>query len=631
MATTRTGAHFAEPEPEAKPKVRKSPLDKLPSLLVNALCIWAASWLTFFAMEFPCNWHPYDIWYFHGLIGRIIIAAAMAAMYFLLQRRRLGPALIAVGCFVIGMFQHYTTMHRGTAITPVDIWAIPTAAAVAGTYNYTPDGWCIIGFCCLIAAIIVIWLMRKRKSRGNVLLNLGIGVVLIAGIAGFAIVPEYTEDFKVWLNQWHINECYEQQGFFPVFVAAAQDMVLEPPEGYDREASLEDEAKLAAEWEATEGSSERRKAAVEQFDELHPNVVIIMDETFSDLSIFEGIYGDYEGTTYVRDELASECFMYGDLAVSVHGGGTCNSEFELLTSLPQAFLGTRKYPYVQYNFSTTPNLARQFNALGYTTTAMHPNLANNWSRAKVYEQMGFDRFLSIDDFEGAEVFHNGVTDLATYDTILDILKSGDEAQFVFDVTMANHSAYDTGNIPDSEMPDGSYGYEATSDLEINEFIACMNRSEADLRAFIDELRELDEPTVVLFFGDHQPYFTDDVYAEAISSDETPENMERSYQTLYAMWANYDIAGAEELPKDKTTTICYLASYLLNAIGAPMTDYQEALLTLEKDMPAINCFGVMDAEGTWHWLDDWEGVPEETTTARERLRQISYVYYEGMKN
>ena len=630
MSKTRKGAHFAKPE--AKPEAKKSPLDRLPSLLVNAVCIWAASWLTFFAMEFPCNWHPYDIWYFHGLIGRVIIAAAMLVMYFLLQRRRLGPALIAIGCFVIGMFQHYTTMHRGTAITPVDIWAIPTAAAVAGSYNYTPDGWCIIGFCFLVAAIVVIVFMRKRKSRGNVLANLGISAALIAGMAALAIIPSYVQNFRVWLNQWHINECYEQQGFFPVFLAAAQDMVLEPPEGYSKEASLEYEAKLAAEYDEGEGSTERRAAAEKQFSELNPNVVIIMNETFSDLSIFEGLYGDYEGTTYVRDELASESFLSGELVVSVHGGGTCNSEFELLTSLPQAFLGTRKYPYVQYNFSTTPNLARQFKGLDYTATAMHPNLANNWSRAKVYEQMGFDAFLSIDDFEGDEVFHNGITDLATYDKILEILREGDGAQFVFDVTMANHSAYDTGNIPASEMPTRSYGSEATSDLEINEFIACMDRSEEDLRAFIDELRELDEPTVVLFFGDHQPYFTDDVYSEAHPDDETPEGMNKSYQTLYAMWANYDVAGADELEKGEKTSICFLASMLLNAIGTPMTDYQKALLTLQEDMPALNCFCIMDAAGNVYWLDETaEDIPAETSNAREYLRQISYVYYDGLKN
>ena len=625
MPAKHQAAHFAAPEN------KKSLLDKLPPLLVNAVCIWAASWLTFLAMEFPFDSHPWDVWYFHGLIGRIIIAAGMTALYFLFQRRRLGPAIGAVFCFALGMINHYTIQHRGTAITPVDIYAAPTAAAVAGSYNYTPDGWCILGFCILILAILVILLMRKRAKRGNVFLNLGISAAVIAGMIGFAFIPSYVKDFHVWLNQWHINECYEQQGFFPVYIAAAQDMVLEPPAGYKKSTSLEYETQLAAEWEENEGSSTRRAAAVEQFDEIQPNVVIIMNETFSDLSIFEGLYGDYEGTTYVRDELASESFMYGDLIVSVHGGGTCNSEFELLTSLPQAYLGTRKYPYVQYNFETLPNLARQFTELGYTATAMHPNLANNWSRAKVYDQMGFNSFLYIDAFEDEEVYHNGVTDLATYEKTLEILREGDGPQFVFDVTMANHSAYDTGNIPASDMPKGTYGYEETMDLEINEFIACMNRSEKDLRVFIDELRELDEPTVVLFFGDHQAYFTDDVWEEAYPDDESAEGKCMSYQTLYAMWANYDIAGADELPKGETTTICYLASMLLNAIGAPMSSYQECLLTLSEDMPALNCFCVMDADGNVYRLEETEGIPEETATAREQLRQISYVYYDMMKN
>lgn len=101
---------------------------------------------------------------------------------------------------------------------------------------------------------------------------------------------------------------------------------------------------------------------------------------------------------------------------------------------------------------TTGNLAEQFKSLGYSTTAMHPNHATNWNRENVYKDFGFDQFLSINDFQGADTLRGMVTDQATYDKILELLDQNAARQFIFDVTMQNHSGYDTGLLPvDKQM------------------------------------------------------------------------------------------------------------------------------------------------------------------------------------
>ena len=123
-----------------------------------------------------------------------------------------------------------------------------------------------------------------------------------------------------------------------------------------------------------------------------------------------------------------------------------------MTGNSMANLGSGVYPYTIYNMETTGNLAEQFKSLGYSTTAMHPNHATNWNRENVYKDFGFDQFLSINDFQGADTLRGMVTDQATYDKILELLDQNADPQFIFDVTMQNHSGYDTGLLPvDKQM------------------------------------------------------------------------------------------------------------------------------------------------------------------------------------
>ena len=68
-------------------------------------------------------------------------------------------------------------------------------------------------------------------------------------------------------------------------------------------------------------------------------------------------------------------------------------------------------------------MAQDFSDIGYATTAIHPNLASNWNRETVYEQFGFDQFIDITGFEGAETLHSGVTDAATYEKVIEVLSS----------------------------------------------------------------------------------------------------------------------------------------------------------------------------------------------------------------
>ena len=167
-----------------------------------------------------------------------------------------------------------------------------------------------------------------------------------------------------------------------------------------------------------------------------------MNETFSDLSIYQNLHAGYEGPTFFKS--ISDAVARGTLYVSAYGGGTCNTEFEFLTGNSMAYLG-RRVPLLHLQPHADQEPRQQFSDLGYATTAMHPNHGTNWNRENVYRDFGFDNFLTINDFADADRLRGMVTDEATYDKILDLLNENSDPQFIFDVTMQNHSGTRRGS------------------------------------------------------------------------------------------------------------------------------------------------------------------------------------------
>ncbi|MBQ6410537.1 MAG: LTA synthase family protein, partial [Atopobiaceae bacterium] len=258
----------------------------------------------------------------------------------------------------------------------------------------------------------------------------------------------------------------------------------------------------------------------------------------------------------------------------------------------------------------------------YATTAIHPNLPTNWNRESVYAQMGFDRFVTIQDFADAPTFHNGVTDGATYDEVLEVLASSDRPQFVFDVTMQNHSSYDKDDIPASRLTHyvpSDYD-DSEHNAELNEYLSCIQASDEDLAMFVAALKELDRPVILVFFGDHQPYFTN-VYNDALFAGEPdgPEHQARVYQTAYVIWANYDVAGNDQVGAVLDTSTGFLSSMLLDYMGAPLTSYQKAKLLLQRSVPAVFAYGYLTSDGSWHALN-------ESMEPRDDLARIQYLEF-----
>ena len=578
----------------------------------EVLLIIIAVAMAFLALELPWNDGIASMAKRFFVLEVLLILLVTLAAYFLCSRRGVGSAIVVALFVVIGIAEYFVIDFKNTSIMPSDLFAISTAAEVSGAFKFVLGEGALKGLACGCAGLLACSYINPnniahRCTTGRrQFASAIIGVILSLVVGLLAVVPNY-EDFGATMLYFDSTVSYKRQGFLPSFIKAAQDLPIKKPYGYSQDLAKKYEKELASAYDGDKATASRRAQSTEQFGEKKPVIVAVMCETFSDCSIFDGLQIGYTGPSNFKS--VSNATSMGQLSVSVLGGGTCNTEFEFLTGNSLGYIGAGKYPYSMYDLSNIDALPKQLSSEGFKTVAIHPAVKGNWNRGSVYSEMGFDKFLSIDDFDkDVEKFHFGVSDKATYDKVLEQIAETPEDQplFVWDLTIANHAGYFQNNIAKSDWVDvhlPKYDCEQNNH-EMGEYLSCIQKSDKDLKYLMDELQKLDRPVVLVFFGDHQPYMTP-VYNNAYMSDKAGElaHDQRVYQTCYLTWANYDIAGTGQTSAKVDAGPDTLAAMLLDQIGAPLTNYQKAQLEFRKSIVQMNQFGYKAVDGNWYEFED----------------------------
>lgn len=584
----------------------------------------AAACACFVALEAASNLECYLIPPANIAFCVAVIALFLATLYFLGQRHVIFPLIGAIAITILGIVEYFVIQFKGAPILPGDILAAGTALNVAGEYEFIMpiSGWVSIGCGVLACVLLILAALKQGSAKGGkahaISTAIGAGAaVLMIGLLLFSVKTNF---LGIGINYFSAQKNYVAQGFIPTFARAANDMRMVPPEGYSDEAAIQLEKDAAAAYDASVTNDKNQQAANKQFEQLQPSIVVIMNESYSDLSLFEELHDGYKGT-YLTTQNIDGALQQGWLTVPVIGGGTADVEFEMLTGVGMGLLGPGKHPYPQFNFETASNLARFYAQQGYHTSAMHAAAGSNYRRESVYPQMGFHDSYFIEDFPGASRWHGWIDDGPTYDKILEILEDESQPHFVFDVTVQNHGGYDKGNLPTSKP--GGYTadwLEEEDNAKMNDFVACIERSDEYLQTFLKQLKQLDRPVAVLFFGDHQPrmaeYFNNDLFED----ENELEHFARITKVPYLIWANYDVDGRIQDGTIRSSTCSmYLGPVLMQAIGSPMSDYHKALLQASNDIEAISSSSFRDKEGALHTYD--EDTPEQ-----ELLDQIAIMQF-----
>jgi len=310
-------------------------------------------------------------------------------------------------------------------------------------------------------------------------------------------------------------------------------------------------------------------------------------------------------------KLMAQCGGY--LMVSVKGGNTANTEFEFLSGNSMAFLPAGSVVFQQFIHDNIPALPSYLASMGYETTGIHPYLSSGWDRKRVYPLLGFEEFLSKEAFAGAKTLRDWISDEAAFEKIREVFaqkrdEGNTDPQFIFEVTMQNHSGYSPefpGFTERIHLTDLTYTTVQTKAAE--KYLTLIKYTDEALGDLMTWLQTLTEPTIVVMFGDHQPsdYVTNVISRLTGYDPEGPiEEAQKSFLVPYFVWNNFG------LPFDAPalSSVNFLAADILQAAGIPLTQYQQFLLSLQKQLPVVCQGAFIDTAGTYYSLDEERSSP-----------------------
>ena len=514
------------------------------------------------------------------LFNMLLFELIAWGLFFLIGRAAIALQIVTVCSMLFGLVNHYVMKFRSTPFVPWDIYSVKTAMSVADEYDFSPEGQVIIVTILFLLIIIALFFWKFRlemRFRYRVIAVLAVFICLIQFVRCLQ-----NEEFQSrnYLYPFLFTPGYmtKVNGMAVTFAMDLAYVKVDRPSGYRKE-----EAQMLLEAYQTK---EEETTAVNQKDRNYPNIIVIMDEAFSDLSVLGNLPVNEDYMPFVHQlQKGAENTITGNLHVSVCGGNTANSEFEFLTGHTMAFLPTGSIPYQQYIKKETPSLASYLKELGYATYAQHPYYASGWEREKVYPYLGFEETSFLDDYESPQYLRKYVSDESSFSHVIDTYqkKEAGKPAFIFNVTMQNHGGYseEYSNFTSDIMVFGS------ENASLNQYLSLIKRTDQEFEKLISYFAKEEEKTIVIFFGDHQP--NDAIAAPVLSlngksaKNLSKEEQELRYQVPYVVWANFDI----EEKRNYDVSLNYLAADVLQWSGVPTSDYQNFLLELQAKIPVIS--------------------------------------------
>ena len=483
------------------------------------------------------------------LLGWAPLALLFLALTLLTRRPAIPAGVMGVVLAVGGIANYLKLSYRDEPVVPSDLFILRDAATIGTEMKPSVTREMVVFALAVILITVALSFVRipwPRGRRGWALRVLA-AVAALAAACTFIVRVLWNEQFMKERGLGYfatsMADEYYRGSFVTMFLHLTGDLKIDPPAGYNR---------TSVEQLAREMADEAGESGVQAT----PDILIVMSESWFDLErVIPGTYS--EDLTANFDRLAREG-VSGYFLSEGYTGGTANIEFAALTGfctnlLPQG--STAYSEFMHPDFAGYPLYLKQ---QGYTTLAIHPYLRRFYDRTRAYEDMGFDAFYDMEDFENPVYAGDYISEDSTIDKIIETYEQAtaetDGGVFIHTVTMQNHVSYQGGVYPD--------GYRVTARVDglnpeetaLLETVATNMRDiDQALGKLTDYLETVDRDVIVLFFGDHQTGVADDeginVNEKAASYRDLADEalLVEKHKVPFLIWSNHDKKNAETEP------------------------------------------------------------------------------------
>ncbi|MBN2793902.1 MAG: LTA synthase family protein [Clostridia bacterium] len=475
-----------------------------------------------------------------------------------IAKRHFWYVLVSVMWIGLGVSNFILLFFRTTPLSAADFRLLDSVKEIASFYLSKFQIMLItVSIILLVVGLVIMYMKFPRKKamliKGFILTAVSYGIFM--GSYGIALETGLVkEDYD------NIANAFKEYGFAYSFAVSVVKIGMDEPEAYSLEALELLKEEMAYEDDFV-------------IDEALPNIIFVQMESVFDLNRLN--FMELNQNPMPNFSKLKKQYSSGYVTVPTFGAGTANTEFEVLSGMNLKYFGPGEYPYKTI-LEDTPveSIAYNLAQNNFSTHAIHNNTGTFYSRNTVYPMLGFDTFTSIEYME--DISYNPIgwsTDMVLVDEITKAIQSTENKDFVFAVSVQPHGKYPETQIIENpvidywKLPGNRTNFnnlmtkstehsdrEKSSDTK-NQLLYFANQLyEEDLfiGGLVDALNQLEEPTVLVLYGDHFP-----------GIDITQEDLKDGtlFQTDYVIWDNI---GLKKEHYDLKTYELY--AYVLERLG-----------------------------------------------------------------
>lgn len=476
----------------------------------------------------------------------------------------------------------------------------------------------------LVVMSLIVWINKKCniKFTFNVKKRIVIALILMVPIViVFMPIPGLKElmlnnifdknkqnDFR---HNTLITHYYSEFGLFGGMYWSYLENRIEPNKTYDS-------SKMQEILDNVEDTSTK--------DYGKPNIIITFSESFYDINkISEDVKFDKDVTPNLH-RLQKEGIAFETISPS-YGGISANVEFELLTGFSCNYFGRGYTPFMQLfrnsDYATRHSIIRELNNNGYKTKVVFGR--DYFKSEKIYKYLGINEYEELDVKSEFKGYYTSDEYLTT--NVINTLEEKPDGERLFHLTctIESHMPFIKEKYDDDE-------YEITiksSNLSCSMTECLLSYAQScydadkELGRLYEYIQNYDEPTILIFFGDHLPYISDpdtqdDIldYLKYFNTDDVLLNTFRKYNTQGVILANFDLG---EHPEWSYLSADMVLTNIINNMDIEVSDYYKWLATTSNDLPASNYLVSCDTEGNLYWTDNLKGKMKEILELRENMQ------------
>lgn len=570
---------------------------------VNMSFIEAMNWIYFYNMHF--------------ILSFVVIYAIYILVYNLIGKVFLSMVLTSCTLVILCIVNYLKLIFRGDPLYPSDFTQITHMQSVIPmVMDYFSWSYIFVIILSIVACIVAGIYMRRYIQ--NVKIHLGIRALLVVG--SIFVLYAYGNFANTFMNKvfqklgvdfvlWNQNENYASNGFVLGFISNLDTTVMEKPKNYSKENMLQIANDIKKQYSGNIGSQKKKEK---------PNIIFVMSESFWDPTKVTNLSFSEDPVSNLHHYI--ENFPGGQTISPTFGGNTANVEFEALTSYSMSLLKPGSIPYQQVitNKKEIPSIPTALKKEGYYTSAIHSFGRTFFKRDDVYKVLGFDKFNAEDTMKNVDIDGDYISDLAMSKEIIAELEEQKQPTFIHAVTMQNHFPFTEGRFGENLIEiSGLENEESKGELET--YTEGLRRSDEALQYLIEQLDNLDRPTLLVFFGDHLPslgtnksFYKENGY---ITNEKTPSERLAMAQTPLLMYANFD------MPNDNLGLVSpiHFSNLIFDYAGLNKSLFYQFLSELYKEIPVLRDELKVDKNG--------EVINNLTKKQKEMLEQYKMLQYD----